>query len=365
MNYCDYETAIFQATFKMFHWFTCTVCLTLVSMVVCLTVLCSSFFHQWFPAWWHQNTELLETLGQATTVETAILLGPSANRAKRKSFTSYSVFQRKYVPFQEISHFNSIKFFKLEPRVGASERQRFYTACNPDSIFFAKTKTMSSPHHLTQQPKIENTTSSLKHNYTITFLANSLVKTLIFLEWKHKPQRERDGETETEERNKDQLHKPFSCFIRSSVATPTPVWQNFIPFLKKTKKPRCSSEENINQAAAGEFVQDMKWVTHGYQVPGRRLAHREGNKIRCKGMMPTHTLDLKHSIIINFKMNCVQFIVLLRSPFPFKTLQLQNGPSQTHTNYYIFRLFVLFVWSAKWTCANDDDPWFWSTTGIW
>lgn len=136
-------------------------------------------------------------------------------------------------------------------------------------------------------------------------------------------------------------------------------------FLKKIKRSRCSSEENINQAAAGEFVQDMKWVTHGYQVPGRRLAHREGNKIRCKEMMPTQTLDLKHSIIINFKMNYVQFIVLLRSPFPFKTLQLQNEPSQTHTNYYVFWLFVLFVWSSKWTCANDDDPWFWSTTGIW
>lgn len=124
-------------------------------------------------------------------------------------------------------------------RVRPSERQRFYTACNPVSIFFAKTKTMSSPHnHLTQHRRIENTTLSLKHNYTITFLANSLAKTLIFLEWKHKPQRGRDGEIETEERNKDQLHKPFSCFIRSkAVEAAGPLRHLYVRvlFLKKKK----------------------------------------------------------------------------------------------------------------------------------
>lgn len=125
--------------------------------------------------------------------------------------------KEKKVPFREISHFNSIKFSKLKLRVGPSERQRFYTARNGDSaVFFPKTKTMSSqPNQLNPHPWIENKTLSLKHNYTIKFLANGLTKTLIFLEWKHKPQRERDGETETEERNKDQLHKPFSCFSLS------------------------------------------------------------------------------------------------------------------------------------------------------
>lgn len=172
-------------------------------------------------------------------METVLLLGPSANKAE-KIIHILSSLPKKNVPFQEISYFDSIKFLKSEPR--ASERQHFYTACNPDSTVSAKTKAMSSPlNHLTQHPRIENTTWSLKHNYTITFLANSLVKTLIFLEWKHKPQRGRDGETETEERNKDQLHKPFSCFTRSTAAeaagaAPTPVCQNFVPFLKKNKK---------------------------------------------------------------------------------------------------------------------------------
>lgn len=182
------------------------------------TVLRPSWlFHQWLHANWHQDTEPLETLGQAIAVETALSFSLSDNRARRKSFTSYPAFQRKKVPFQEISHFNSIKFSKLKPRLGPSERQGFYTARNRDSaVFFPKTKTMSSQHNqLNQHPWIENKTLSFKHNYTIKFLANGLVKTLILLEWKHKPQRERDGETETEERNKDQLHKPFSCFSLS------------------------------------------------------------------------------------------------------------------------------------------------------
>lgn len=217
-------------------------------------------------------------------METALSFGPSDNRARRKSFTSYPAFQRKKVPFREISHFNSIKFSKLKLRVGPSERQRFYTARNGDSaVFFPKTKTMSSqPNQLNPHPWIENKTLSLKHNYTIKFLTNGLTKTLIFLEWKHKPQRERDGETETEERNKDQLHKPFSCFSlpkAGEAAGPLRHLHVRILFILFFKNPRVVVRKKINQAATGEFVQDMKWVTHGSQAPGRRHAQR--GKIRC------------------------------------------------------------------------------------
>lgn len=193
---------------------------------MCLTVLCSSrLFHQQFPARRHQNTELLETLRTSHHCGNCHFISCLRQEGSEKTIHILSSLPRKNVPFQEISHFNSIKFL-----------ERFYTAC--------KAKTMSLPHnHLTQHPRIENTTLSLKHNYTLTFLANSFVKTLIFLEWKHKPQRERDGETETEERNKDQLHKPFSRFIPSRAAEAARPLRHldgrvlFLFFLKNIKSP--------------------------------------------------------------------------------------------------------------------------------